>query len=162
MPRCRKTQTTLVSCGFTIIVAQEPTESLSAAHFAFGWKERRLWSDDLVLKFLMISFVGVVNHELVDGSAPRAFPHQDHSVQTLFLHASHELLGTRIGMQGAWRQSHAADSERSCCSRPCGLRRASAFNQHPKPGKIVLTRWRRGWGSANDCGSTRTALSACR
>jgi hypothetical protein len=68
-----------------VIVAKQATESFATAHVAFGWKHRKLGSNDLVFKPLVISFGVVVEDELRYGSVQGHFSHQLLKAQCAFV-----------------------------------------------------------------------------
>src|SRR5262245_30921498 len=87
---CPKTRTKRISCGFSIIVAQQTTESLTGTDGAFIWKFCEFWLDDLVLQTLMVSFGVVMQGELTNSATQRRFSEKDHPLYAGFFDAPNE------------------------------------------------------------------------
>ena len=68
-----------------IVVAKQPTEAFSARNRAIRGADLFSWVDKSIAKALMVPFVVVVPHKLVDCAAKRVLAKEDHAIHACFL-----------------------------------------------------------------------------
>lgn len=86
-----------VSRSGTIVVVQHAAQTLTAQHFSTTTSVAFIGHKQPVAETLVVSLAVIVQNELVNSFAQRAFTKEDHSVQAGFLNAANEAF--RIGIQ---------------------------------------------------------------
>src|ERR1017187_9193532 len=87
------------SCRFPLIVLQQTTQSFLATHNSVvpARPSIRQGEQEPVLLALVIAFLVVMGHILLQGSAQRPLPEQDELRQAFLFHRSHPAF--RVGVQ---------------------------------------------------------------
>ena len=68
-----------------MVVTKQPAETRSTCDRAIFGADRFSWVDKAIAKALMVPFVVVGRHELVDCSAQRVLAKEDHAIQAALL-----------------------------------------------------------------------------
>src|ERR1022692_4224169 len=97
--RARGVYPTEASCRFPLIVLQQTTQSFLATHNSVlpARPSIRQGEQEPVLLTLVIAFLVVMSHVLLQGSAQRSLPEQNELRQAFLFHRSHPAF--RIGVQ---------------------------------------------------------------
>ena len=90
--------------AFAIIVTQHATEAFPTLDLTNLPTNFGAWIDDSILQSLMIAFKVVVGDELLQSSVQRSSAEEDHPVETLGFHGSHEPLEMGVQIWTSGRQ----------------------------------------------------------
>ena len=91
----------------TIIVVQHPAQPLAAPDGPSASDAWLFRHDQPVAKPLVVPLKMIMRDKFVNRLAQRAFPEQDHSLQTGFLDRPYEAFRAGVQIRRTWRQLHA-------------------------------------------------------
>ncbi len=77
----------------SVVVSQQTAQTLAAADWTICLANRCPGPDEFIIKALMVSFLMIMNHELLNRTSQLLLPEEDHLVQALGFDTSHEPLG---------------------------------------------------------------------
>ncbi len=87
------------SRSFAVVVSKHPTEAISACDQTTSGAEFFRRIDQPIAQTLVVPFVVIEFHELVDRLPQSAFSEEDHTIQSALLDGTHKSLGIGIQIQ---------------------------------------------------------------
>jgi hypothetical protein len=94
----------VASCNLAIIICEQPSQALPTHHLPLLAPDAWLWSNELVVKTLMVSLVVIMRQVRLDHRTQRGLSDHDHLLQRFCFDRAHEPFTVRIEIRTPWRQ----------------------------------------------------------